>query len=545
MQDHHNHTRYGSALEHGEAHQKDHHHWSRRGFLRNLGILGGTSMLLGKLPVTAIGASPLSIALNGAEGDRILVLIRLKGGNDGLNTIIPLYDYRTYANARPDIRIRENDYTKLNDEFAIPNTLSRIHPLWEEGAMRVINSVGYPDQNLSHFRSTDIWSSGSDAAVIDNSGWLGRYLGDLYPNYLNNPPSVPPAIQIGGFGSSLFNDTNMVNISVNVSDPQQLEEIAERGQLYDLQNLPECLYGEQLGYMRTIANSTFFYAEVIAEAAEQGRNAVDYPTYNPLANSLATVARMIKGNLGTQIYMVTLDGFDTHARQAQYHSSLMNYLAEAVDLFYTDLAAGGYADKVLSMTFSEFGRRVLQNASQGTDHGAAAPLLLFGNGLNGSQIQGVKPNLDDMDQAGNLKFHTNFRQIYATILEQWLCIDSTTVNQTLGQDFERLNLGFACENVTTSLQNKVYEPFGLTHGVYAVAPDAFLIKFQLPQTAKIQVDVVSSIGQPIASLVNQTLAAGKHQTTFNISNSRLPNGQYFYRIIVDGRLVSGSLQVLR
>lgn len=545
MCEHNHHTsRYGSALEHGEAHQKDHQNWSRRGFLRNLGILGGTSLMLGKVPVTAIGASPLSIALNGAEGDRILVLIRLKGGNDGLNTIIPLYDYSTYANFRPDVRIPENQYTKLTDEFAIPNTLNAIHPMWEAGAMRVINSVGYPDQNLSHFRSTDIWTSGSDAEVIDDSGWIGRYFGELYPDYLTNPPTVPPAIQIGGFGSSVFNDANMVNIAVNVSDPQQLEEIAERGELYDINNLPACLYGEQLGYLRSVANSTFYYAETISEASNRAANTVEYPNYNPLATSLATVARLIKGNLGTKIYMVTLDGFDTHARQTDLHSTLMLYLSEAIDLFYTDLAAGGWADKVLSMTFSEFGRRVMQNASRGTDHGAAAPIMLFGEAVNGNGVQGKRPDLNDLDNAGNLKFQTDFREIYATILEQWLCIDANTVNQTLGRDYTRLDLGFAC-NTTTTNTSAFDGISAFTHGIYPDGNGDYLIHFNLPTAARVKVDVVSVIGQPIATLVDQSMNGGQHQARFEVSNTRLPNGQYFYRIQTSNYKVSGAVQVMR
>lgn len=540
MCNHHN-NRHGSALEHGEAHTKDHQRWSRRNFIRNLGMIGGGSMLLGNSAVSALGASPLSMALNGAEGDRVLVLIRLKGGNDGLNTIIPLFDYDTYANLRPNIRIPENDLITLTDEFAIPSSLQALEPLWNEGAMRVVNSVGYPDQNLSHFRSTDIWSSGSDADVVDSSGWLGRYLTDLYPTYLTNPPAVPPAIQIGGFGSLTFNDLDRNSLAVSVSDPRQLEEIAENGQLYDLNNLPECLYGDQLGYLRSVANSTFQYAEVISDAADAGRNAVEYPRHG-LANSLATVARLIKGNLGTKLYMVTLDGFDTHARQDTTHPQLMMQLAGAIQSFYTDLAAAGWADKVLAMTFSEFGRRVQQNASRGTDHGAAAPLMLFGGEINGSTIQGQRPNLSDLDGAGNLKFDTDFRQVYATILENWLCVDSSTVNQVMGQNFQRLNLGFQCGVTTSTFQAELAS---IQHYVAQNSRDAYTIHYQLPNTASVRIQVFSVMGQEVALLKNTRQHSGKYEVSFIPSQYRLPSGQYFYRITADEAVLSGGMQVVR
>ncbi|MEM0994240.1 MAG: DUF1501 domain-containing protein [Bacteroidota bacterium] len=536
--------RHGSALEHGKAHQRDHQNWSRRGFLKNLGLLGGTSMLLGQVPVQAIGASPLTKALGKLEGDRILVLIRLKGGNDGLNTIIPVFDYDRYAGFRPSIRIPESNIIGLTDEFGMPNTLSDLVPLWEEGGMSIVNSVGYPEQNLSHFRSTDIWASASDSNVIDSSGWLGRYLGQLHPDYLENPPDVPPAIQIGSFDSFVFSDLNNTNIAVSVADPGQLEEIAENGQLYDLNNLPDCIYGEQLGYMRTVANSTFFYAESISEASNTGQNSVDYPQNNPLARSLATVARLVKGKLGTKLYMVTLDGFDTHANQSGNHARLMTYLGEAVATFYQDLEAGGMEDKVLSMTFSEFGRRARQNASNGTDHGAAAPVILFGKGMEASAIKGKNPDLGDLDPTGNIKFDTDFRQLYATVLEKWLCINPAVVNQVLGYDYERVDLGFDC-SISTDLDFWGKPKPTLTHRVIPSSGGDYIIQYDIPTGAKVQIQVFSVMGQTVATLAQATQMAGQHQVTFSPSEHRVPSGQYFYRIQVGSRIVSGGMQVVR
>ncbi|MEL6867307.1 MAG: DUF1501 domain-containing protein, partial [Bacteroidota bacterium] len=366
-----NKKRFGSAIEHGKAHESDHRSWSRRSFLKNVGMVGSASLVLGNLPLTAFGASPLAMALNEGPSDRILILIRLNGGNDGLNTIIPLYDYDNYRNLRPTIGIAESDYTKLSDEFAIPNTLLDLNPLWQEGKMKVVNTVGYPNQNLSHFRSSDIWASASDANVNDTSGWLGRYLSNIYPDFLENPPEIPPAIQIGGVGNLAFNDLESNSMAVKLDDPDQLFEIAQNGQLYDTQNLPDCHFGEQLGYIRNVTNNTFKYAEIIKQAYDNGSNAVEYE--GNLGQQLGLIARLIKGNLGTKFYMVTLDGFDTHANQSFYHPLLMLQLSGAISQFYQDLGTSSHDKEVLCMTISEFGRRIEQNASGGTDQVAASP----------------------------------------------------------------------------------------------------------------------------------------------------------------------------
>ena len=200
--------RHGSALTDGQAHQFDHNRWSRRSFIRNMGITGGMSMLLGKLPLTAAAASPLSQALTNSETDRILVLVRLKGGNDGLNTIVPLYDYGTYRNLRPTIGLKENEITKINDEIGVPKTLNPLNPFWQEGQLKIIHSVGYPDQNLSHFRSSDLWASAQDEQTFDGSGWYGRFIENQFPDFLENPPTIHPEIVanldwIEGLGPSL------------------------------------------------------------------------------------------------------------------------------------------------------------------------------------------------------------------------------------------------------------------------------------------------------------------------------------------------------
>lgn len=527
--------RHGSALEHGQAHERDHRVWSRRHFLQQVGIAGSVSMLLGRVPLTAMSASPLAAALNGSGNDNILVLIRLKGGNDGLNTIIPVFDYGAYQSLRPGIALERDELIDLSDAFAMPNTMEPLQRLWQDGQMKVVNSVGYPDQNLSHFRSSDIWASGSDSGEVVSSGWLGRYLDGEFPDFQENPPETPPAIQIGGSGNLVFTNDDGIDMGVLVDNPEQLAEIAELGALYDATNVPECYYGEQLGFLRTVANSTFKFAGVISEAYDGAANAVEYQ--GRLGEQFALIARLIKGGLGTRLYMITLDGFDTHARQANIHPGLLYQLSNAVRQFYLDLAAGGAAQRVLAMTYSEFGRRPEQNSSGGTDHGAAAPLMLFGPGLGANGFVGRSPDFQDLDPVGNLRYDVDFRQVYATVLEGWLCIDGATVNAALGQNFERLpGLGLQC--MTTSAE-PVAETPELRHWV-SQREGVISLHYILRESTRVQVQLFNMLGQPIATLDQQYRPAGEHRADYQ-PPTHLPKGTYVYRIRAGRREVSGKL----
>lgn len=537
---------HGSKLEHGEAHEQHHRSWSRRDFIRTAGIAGGMSLLLSRVPVTALAHSPLSYALSNTNSDRILVLIRLKGGNDGINTIIPVYQYGMYQSMRPNIAIPQNQLIGLSNELAIPNTMAALQTLWQDGRMKVVNNVGYPDQNLSHFRSGDIWASASNANVIDDSGWLGRWLNELYPEFVTNPPDVPPAIQIGGGGSITFTNPDEIDMSMIAANPEQLAEIAVTGMLYDTQDVPDCYYGEQLTYMRTIANSTFRYAQSIAAAygASTNDGAYESPNNSPLridiAEQLAVVARLIKGGLGTRLYMVTVDGFDTHAGQNNVHPSLLYYLAVNVKAFYDDLAAGGVADDVLCMTHSEFGRRIEQNASQGTDHGAAAPLMMFGSGLNGNGFVGGLPNLQNVDAVGNLQYGVDFRRIYATVLEEWLCVDGALVDQVMGQSFTRMpELGIVCLPTSTSY---IQAPSIQHRALYGNGE--VIIEYTLPEAMPVTIMVFDIVGRPVEQLYNGQQWQGTHQVTFRNNRARLVAGIYVYSIEAGGRVYSQKIRLV-
>ena len=498
------------------------------------------SILLGKLPLTAAAASPLSYALNNAETDRVLVLIRLKGGNDGLNTIVPLYDYATYRRIRPNIGLQDNQITKVTDAIGVPKTLDPLTSFWKEGQMKVFHSVGYPDQNLSHFRSSDLWASAQDDQTFDGSGWYGRMIENQFPDFLNAPPEVPPAIQIGGSANVAFNNKEMTNLAISVQNPEEIAEIAETGQLFSTANLPECYYGEQVGFVRSVANNTFFYAGILSETYKKARNEVEYS--GELGEQLATVARLIKGGLGTKVYMVSIDGFDTHANQLNNHPALMAELSKGIADFYADLKKGGRSQDVLCTTFSEFGRRIEENGSNGTDHGAAAPMMLFGEGLNGNGFIGKRPDLEDVDEVGNLKYDTDFRSIYATLLENWLCVDSNVVDEVMGQSFERIDdLGLMCNAQTTPV-NEVFQK-KMVHQARYSGNGQVTVYYQLPEGSHVNVQVFNLLGQPVTTLNNSYQAAGEYFLPFISYRKQLAKGQYFYRIQVGGQVYSSPFLI--
>jgi len=541
MCDHHTSNRRGSSLEDGQAHEKDHQLWSRRAFLSRMGIAGGAAMMFGGLSINALGSTPMVDALVNANSDRVLVLLQMKGGNDGLNTVIPLYDFSYYTQVRPTLAFKERDVIKMNSTYGFSPDLNDILPLWDRGKMKVIQSVGYPDQNLSHFRSTDIWSAASESDGDTSSGWLGRWLDVRHPDFINNPPSDPPAIQIGSNAHLVF-EGSQINMSVAVADPNELYEIAQTGQLYDPQAVPNNCYGEQLTFLRTIANNTFNYAESIQQSYNASRNQAEYETESDLGNQLALVARMIKGGLNTKLYMVSIDGFDTHANQADTHPQLMRDISHALTAFYEDLEGSGDDQRVLTMTFSEFGRRIEENGSRGTDHGSAAPMFLFGPSLNGNGFIGQAAKLQEPDDYGNLQFYTDFRDIYANVLENWLCIDSQTVNEVIGRNHTTIEgLGITCVEGGNG-----YTAPSIGHRVrssYTIGQLEF--HYTLREDSHVRITFFDMQGRKVMVLTDGSEQAGPQKHTFNYRQTSIKPGYYAYTIEALDTTYSGKFMIGR
>ncbi|NAS31938.1 DUF1501 domain-containing protein [Flavobacteriaceae bacterium R38] len=535
MCEHHSHSNHKDL-----SHDDEHKLWSRRSFLQALGIAGTGTMMLGGNSISASSASPLSVALSQAETDNILVLVRLVGGNDGLNTIIPLYDYDNYVNARPKIHIPKDELICLTQDFGLPNYMQPLEAMFGEGKMRGIHGVGYDDPNLSHFTSSDIWASGEEDERLRN-GWLGRYYEHLHPDYFLNPPESPAAVQIGNFANLVFEGFDK-NYAFVLSGTNQLQRVAENGTMHDLLDLPDCTYGDQLEYMRGSINTTYTYAEKIHQAYQRSSNAAAYEDTG-ISRQLATVARLIKGNLGTKVYMVSIGGFDTHSGQPERHTKLMSELSSAMANFYTDLDAADMSKYVLGMTFSEFGRRVFENGSEGTDHGAAAPVLMFGPSLNGNEYVGEHPSLTDLDR-GNLKSSIDFRDVYATVMTKWLCIDEEVVRDALlDKPYEALDLGFDCTGNSSINQSEQRLGAYMKHEPYYPNEDKDpFVYFELPFTAHVDIQLYNLLGQRVATIANEMMFAGSKKINIKEKiNTRLQTGQYIYSITIQDRKFSKSI----
>lgn len=517
------------------AHDQEHKKWNRRSFLQALGLSGAGTMMLGGMPLSASSNSKLAAAISNSESDRVLVIIRLKGGNDGLNTIVPIYDYDTYALNRPTIRHQLNEITALSSDFGIPNYMNDLLGLWDNGAMKVVHGVGYENSSQSHFAGSDIWAS-TDPTSSTQTGWLGRHFEEIYPEYLINPPTIPAAVQIGSIGNLIF-DGDSTNYAFSVANPNQLEAIAETGTVHDMTSFPDCIYGEQLEFMRGTINTTYQYAGTIHEAYTQGANSFEYMD-SELGQQLSIVARLIKGNLGTKVYMVTLGSFDTHANQVDDHRDLLIDLSNSMKVFYDDLAQAGLENNVLSMTISEFGRRIYENGSNGTDHGDAAPLMLFGPAIQGNGFVSEHPDI--ADPSGNLGFTQDFREVYATIMQDWLCISADLVNEALlNTNFATLDLGFNCNALSVDDFNR--DRF--KHYVLYTENDV-IIKINNPYTQHTVIKLYDIMGREVATLKNEMLFAGERSISIkNTVSTKLNIGQYIYRISIGSQNYSKSLMI--
>jgi uncharacterized protein (DUF1501 family) len=526
------------SKEEKKIHDHEHTQWNRRSFIQALGLAGGGSMLLGGTAISATSPSPLAVALAENENDNILIIIRLEGGNDGLNTIVPIYDYDTYANLRPSIKHQQNDLINLNDDFGIPNYMNELEAVWGDGSMKVVHGVGYPDQNLSHFRSTDIWASTEDN-YEEPTGWWGRYFEDRYPDYITNPPEIPPAVQIGSIGNLIFKGNNS-NYAFSVVNPEQLQNVAENGTLHDVLDIPDCVYGDKLLFMRATANTTFTYSGVINDAYLAANNSVEYGD-RELAKQLAIVARLIKGGLGSKVYMVSLGSFDTHAEQPERHQELLSDLSSTIKNFYDDLKTVGMDDKVLAMTISEFGRRPYENGSNGTDHGAASPVMLFGPALNGSGFVGNHPDLSTWDEDNNLIPSSDFRDIYNSVLTEWFCLDPSIVSTILlNESYETLDLGLTCEALSTSDFSNMNR---FAH-VAIYQNNQTFIEINLTNTSHVTIKLYDMMAKEIGTITNEMLFAGRYR--FNVRDKiqgRLSYGQYIYRISTGGQYYSKSILI--
>ncbi|AWV99386.1 DUF1501 domain-containing protein [Arcticibacterium luteifluviistationis] len=386
---------------------------------------------------------------NALTEDRVLVVINMNGGNDGLNTVIPLDQYGLYQGFRSNIAIPQNDVLPLNNTSAtgFHPAMTGMQQLYNNGKLSIINSVSYPNPNFSHYRSDEIMVTGTPSNVTGSTGWIGRYLDGQYPNYPNGYPTAsmedPVALQIGYLTSTLLAGPSQ-SMAVAVSNPEEFAELIGEGGILPPSDLPCCEAGDLVAYIRQQQTLSIAYASEIKDAALAGNNMATYPSNNSVADQLKIVSRLIHGGLKTKVYMVTQGGYDTHSGQVEndpttgVHNKLLGELSDAIAAFQSDIEQQNIADKVIGMTYSEFGRRVNSNASKGTDHGVAAPMFIFGNSIKKSMV-GTNPNLSDLTvESGqyNLKMQIDFRQVYQDILQDWFGLTPSIANPITYGSFE-------------------------------------------------------------------------------------------------------------
>ena len=514
----------------------------RRNFLQTAAAFSIPALL----PLTGTRASTSRFtSLINSDSDRILVIVHLFGGNDGLNTLIPLDQYQTLREVRKDIIIEEGKIHKLTDELGIHPEMKDMKNMFAEGKLRPIQSVHYPNQNRSHFRSTDIYTSGSASDEFLTSGWMGRYLETQYAGYPINYPSSqqphPPAVSIGDVAHPTCEGTK-INLSQTVLDPNNTRKLSNM-----LADTPNDKYGDELSFIRTTMKQTNDYNTVIKSAADKGRNAVTYRyrdsniypqnQRNPLAEQLKKVARMISGGLQTKVYTVYMNGFDTHAGQViegnehmGTHAKLLSDVSRAISDFQNDLKAQGLEERVLGMTFSEFGRRIRPNASFGTDHGTAGPMFLFGSCVNGG-ILGDNVKIErDVDQHAGVPMQFDFRDVYGSILVDWFDVRSYEVKNLLHDNFKYLPIANSCNEDDVADTDKADE--GWVFGdPRSNSSNEVVLQVTSPGTNLLRYTLFDGRGRMV--LANQISVAGTADHILFKRPGRLPSGTYTLRLATE------------
>lgn len=438
----------------------------RRKFLKTTATGVVVPTLLNGLPVKAYSNNSILDALvnPGVDTDHVLVLIYLGGGNDGLNTVIPIDQYSKYVAARPNVYINQNELLPLNGQsnLALHPALPGFQTLYNENKLTIIQSVGYPNPDFSHFRSTDIWATASDADEVLSTGWMGRYLNNEFPGFPAGYPNAsnpdPLAVQVGGNLPLLFQGPN-AQMAMNVSNPDIFG--AWPGGINDPATNDN--YGKELSFIRTINRQSKSFADALILAYLKGTNVYNYPTGNYLADTLKVIARVINGGLKTRLFLVNLYGFDTHSDQVLdstnkskgIHANLLRYLGDATLAFQRDLEAMKLDERVLGMTFSEFGRRIKDNMSGangagGTDHGAAAPLFLFGTKVIGG-VMGNNPFIPtNVNVNDNIQMQYDFRSVYTSVLQDWFCIKDPALQDIMLRNYQHLPIVQKSNCITSS-----------------------------------------------------------------------------------------------
>ncbi len=369
----------------------------------------------------------------GVPDDNVLVVVQMGGGNDGLNTVIPFGD-DAYYRARPRLAVPRNEVIQVTGDLGFHPKMTKFKELMDRGNLAVIHGVGYPNPSRSHFKSMEIWHTADPEGRTLRVGWIGRYFDSKCP--VCEQPTV--GLNVGPAMPLAMRSESGQGVTLETSDAFQwmptLDGIGAREEMeiFKMLNAPASNEAGTIDFLRHTAMNAVLSSERVRDAVRQYKGGIEYPNTR-FASNMKLIAQMIAGKLPTKVYFASLGGFDTHAGQQGVHDRLLEELSGGVEAFTRDLEAQGNADRVLVIAFSEFGRRVAENGSGGTDHGTAAPMFVFGKRVK-SGFHGRQPSLTDLQDA-DLKHNTDFRSVYATVLDKWLGAEPAKI---LGSDFERL-----------------------------------------------------------------------------------------------------------
>jgi len=514
----------------------------RRSFIKNLSLASLSLPFISN----GFGMQAITKKLFGSSKnaeDRVLIIIRLNGGNDGLNMIIPLDQYDNLIIQRPNIILPQNQILSLTNSVGIHPIMTGMKTMFEQGKLTVVQNVGYPEQNRSHFRSSDIWASGS-LDINQTSGWMGRYFESEQANFPEDYPNIdfpdPFAISMGSELSTTCQGL-MGNFSHAVSDPFNAANLLETSVEND-----GTYYGSQIEYIATMLNQTNEYGNQISVASNSGNSlSTLYDPTNSIAVQLKYIAQMISGGLKTKVYILNINGFDTHDSQVLQtnttqgeHAVLLKKLSDAIAAFQNDLQLLGLEERVAGMTFSEFGRQVASNGSFGTDHGDAAPLFLFGKCVN-SGIIGPNPQINNqIDGQSGVEMEIDFRDVYASILKDWFEVPVSSIQNLFEHNITFINVLSGCtlglsEDELLDLKNIVFPN---------PTPSNCTLKITT-LNERVSVYIFSINGQMIKEIGSKDLSEGTH--LIPCETSELPAGNYLIQVIKNSGALSLKLQKIK
>jgi len=543
----------------------------RRSFLKKLPIAVSIPFTLANIRLNVMAQNAFTRLAAKSSNDRVLVILQMHGGNDGLNSVIPMDAYDLYYSARPNIAIPHKNSTRkmipldntlpLDAQVGLHPDMAHMKALYDQGRMTVVQGVSYQNNNGSHFRGRDISFMGGSSDDYFSSGWVGRYLGkeyepESYPADFPNPEMLDPlALEMGNDLSLIFHQEGNIPTSISINNPQSFKELVDQLQGYDEERSgidprgipPEFLNGspyyKEMQWILGLEDKSEDYSDRLFEVWQQGgESSTVYPAhypfnapkgsmYNGLSAQLQLVARLLAGGCKTKVFLVKIGGFDTHADQVEsydatmgVHAALMYHISSAMNAFQQDLRIRGLEDKVLSVSTSEFGRRIYSNGSYGTDHGTGGPIFIFGKGVQ----PGVVGKVPDLTQP-NIEMQFDYRQIYANLLKDWMLVDEQVIsNDIFFGDFingpiegvKPENLGSLplASDVIAGSEGFVSSRFALDGCHPNPAKNSTTVKFKVNIAGQVYIDLLDNTGKNVKVLVKGFYGPGTHEVSVSLAS---------------------------